>query len=626
MDSQLKVLLVDASTSFYKINRFPIGEYFGPVDLGYHLSAKHNSLNIGTGLLAGSIFPGSNRLIFSGFSPCWSGFYISSMGGAGLIFENLGINMLSLVGKAGSPSILYLNRTHGEEIEVEIYPVEVNKIWKEGRRGFYSLLDYTLEKYCSKYLTDPRILAVGPAAMSTDFGAIGSAPVKHEQNTFVDTWAGRGGFGSKMLQEHGICAIIYGGTFIHEDFKDRKVADSWFEQRYNKKLIAEDIEATTKYRYDPHFNTGGTLGVNYATVGGKMMAFNYRSIFMEESERVQMYESFIKNHYLKQFNEETIEKKQQHNCGEPCVAVCKKMNNEFKKDYEPYQTMGPLCGIFDQRAAEKLNHHADMYGFDAISVGGVLSWLMDCLDENLLTKEELAVSAKPVFTYNNFNIVEDSMHNANLGIELLDTIIEKKGTLDFSKGPRQLSHDLARSKGKAILDKFVFNAYARRGWMVPNQYWVAGALSPMAIMGKYYMHYANDFVPPRKLGQKNGDRMLKELILDNLGFCRFHRSWAEEMLPDIIESIYGAGIKDKFFANIRKTASRINSRNSSVYWESERNVDYVYTFLKRKLLVENINDPELSKWVEAFEKDKNAAGLEFWYEIHKGAQETLKEF
>ena len=56
------------------------------------------------------------------------------------------------------------------------------------------------------------------------------------------------------------------------------------------------------------------------------------------------------------------------------------MRGEFKKDYEPYQTMGPLCGIFDQRAAERLNRHADACGFDAISVGGVLAWLMDCLD------------------------------------------------------------------------------------------------------------------------------------------------------------------------------------------------------------------------------------------------------
>ena len=67
------------------------------------------------------------------------------------------------------------------------------------------------------------------------------------------------------------------------------------------------------------------------------------------------------------------------------MAICKKVHGPYKKDYEPYQTMGPLCGIFDRRAAEKLNHHADMYGFDAISVGGVLAWMMECLVEKRLS-------------------------------------------------------------------------------------------------------------------------------------------------------------------------------------------------------------------------------------------------
>ena len=102
-------------------------------------------------------------------------------------------------------------------------------------------------------------------------------------------------------------------------------------------------------------------------IGGRLLAFNYTSIFLDESERKRIHEQFIVNHYLKQFNEETIQPKQQHTCGEPCSAVCKKMREEYKKDYEPYQTMGPLCGIFDQRAAEKLNHRCDTLGFDAIS-------------------------------------------------------------------------------------------------------------------------------------------------------------------------------------------------------------------------------------------------------------------
>jgi len=151
MDIELKVLFIDAGTGFYRINRYRVGDFFGPVDLGLHLAGKYNSTNIGTGLLAGSIFPGSNRLIFSGFSPCWGGFYISSMGGAGLVFNNLGINMVSIVGKSPMPSILYLNRAHGEEIQVHLEHIELSRIWGEGREGIYSLMDYTYERFGENY-------------------------------------------------------------------------------------------------------------------------------------------------------------------------------------------------------------------------------------------------------------------------------------------------------------------------------------------------------------------------------------------------------------------------------------------------------------------------------------------
>src|SRR5512135_854102 len=133
MDVQQKVLFVDAATGYYRLAKYPVGDFFGPVDLGLHLAGRFNSLNIGVGLLAGSILPGSNRLVVSGFSPCWGGFYISSMGGAGLIFDNLGINMLSITGKAPVPSVLVLKRQHGEEVEVTLDPVDLPRVWSSGR-------------------------------------------------------------------------------------------------------------------------------------------------------------------------------------------------------------------------------------------------------------------------------------------------------------------------------------------------------------------------------------------------------------------------------------------------------------------------------------------------------------
>jgi glyceraldehyde-3-phosphate dehydrogenase (ferredoxin) len=622
MDHAQRVLFVDPSTGFYRLRRYRVGDYFGPVDLGIHLSDRHRSLNFGAGLFAGSILPGSNRLVVTGFSPAWRGFYVSSLGGAALVFDNLGLNMLSLVGKAPTPSILYLNRRHGEEVDVEVVPVDLGKAFARGRGGFYGLMEEVLERFGSRYETDPRVLAVGPAAASTDFGAIGSAPVVKGKLTHADTWAGRGGMGSKMLQEHGVAAVIYGGTFVDEDFRDRTVADSWFRERYEKKLATKDFEATTKYRFDPKFETGGTFGVNFATVKGRLMAFNYRSMALPESERITLWERLVVPHYLAQFNEETIARRQQSTCGEPCAAVCKKLRDEYKKDFEPYQTMGPLCGVFDQRAAEQLNGAADAAGFDAISVGGVLAWLMECLLEGELTPEELGVSRLPRWDAATFDVVADSRHNAELGVELIGSILSRR--VDLSEGPRKWGRRVARDKGTRVLDRFVYLASGRRGWMVPNQYWTPGALAPMPMMGKYYMFYGPEFFPPRTLGRVSAERMTAELAIDDLGVCRFHRGWAEEMLPEIVGSVYG--MKDEYLKAIAVTASRINSRNASVFWESERDLDFVASYLVRRRDVEKDPDPELARWAEAFEKDRHEAALSFWYEMRKGIDESLRAF
>ncbi len=619
-----RVLLVDPATGFYKMKRYGFDRYFGPVDLGIHLSETYRSLNFGVGVFAGSIFPGSNRLVVTGVSPCWQGYYISSMGGAGLVFNNLGINMLSLVGKAPVQSVLYLNRNHGEEIEVEVVPIDVETVWKEGRTGVYSLTDRVYRMFGSRYENDPRILAVGPAALQTDMGGIMSVPITRGKISHIDTWAGRGGFGSAMAREHGIVAVIYGGTAADEDFRDRTVADEWFRNKYDQRLMQKDLEVTTKYRYDEKLHTGGTFGVNFATTGGRIMAFNYRTIHLTEEERTSFHQKFIVDHYLKQFNEETIVKRQQGTCGEPCAAVCKKMNGIYKKDYEPYQTMGPLCGVFDQRAAEKLNHHCDAMGFDAISCGGVLAWLMDLLDEGLLTPEELGVTRMPRWDAAGFDIVEDSMHNAELGCELIDAILERSGILDFREGVRKWSRIRSREKGTALHDRLVYIAFSRRGWMVPNQYWVSGVLVPMAIMGKYYMIYSFDFISPRTLGRMCAERMKKELLLDNLGICRFHRGWAEELLPEVMGNLYDC--RERFLRAIDVLASRLHSRNSPIFWESERNIDFLHTFLKRKKEIDRDGHPELSAWLDKFYRDRVEAAREFWYETLKGIDESLREF
>jgi len=624
MKKELKVFTIDAKTSLHYTQSYKIGDFFGPVDLGLHLSKKNNSLNIGTGLFADSTLSGSNRLMFTGNSPCWDGFYISAMGGAGLVFDRLDISMLSITGKAKNPSVLYLNNIGNDEIESKIEELDIESIWKDKDinedAGIYSLMDYVLDRYIDRYEKEPRILAVGKSAMTTDFGAVCSAPVKKGKVTVVDTWAGRGGFGSKLFREHGIVAIIYGGVSKNRGFRDRKTIDKMFKDKYDMNFNQKDAKATMKYNYVDILKTGGTLGVNYSSLGGDLLSFNYESVHKTENQRQNLNKKFITEHYLKQFNEETIATKSQKTCGEPCATMCKKMNGKFKKDYEPYQAMGPLSGIFDQRAAEKINKYSDAYGFDAISIGGVISWLMECLSKGYLEPVEIGINNIPQFKEHNFDVVKTSMSNANIGIEILDAIVEKRGLLDLSDGARVLAHKLSKSKGKKeILDAFSYNANGKKGWMVPNQYWTPGVLSPMALMGKYYMYYGGDFVPPRELGHKNTQRFIAELLIDNIGVCRFHRGWAEEMAPEIIEHLYG--LKKEFIASINSLALNINDQGKPIYWESQKNIDIIHSFLKKKESIKYFD--ELDGWVKQFDKNPQVAARKFWNEIYIGVQEAF---
>jgi glyceraldehyde-3-phosphate dehydrogenase (ferredoxin) len=118
--------------------------------------------------------------------------------------------------------------------------------------------------------------------------------------------------------------------------------------------------------------------------------------------------------------------------------------------------------------------------------------------------------------------------------------------------------------------------------------------------------------------------MKKELILDNLGICRFHRGWAEEMLPEVVGTLYNC--KEEFLRAIDVLASRLHSRNSPIFWESERNIDYIHTFLKRKREIDGDANPELAAWLERFARDRVEAARDFWYETLKGIDENLREF
>ncbi len=615
-------MTIDAANGHVEYERTGYPPVLGPVDYAFAKTEKENCLVIGKGLFAGSILPGANRLIFAGKSPSWGGFYISTMGGAALIFDRLGVYFIAIKGKAKTLSTLVLRRKEGQ-VEVSLEPADAGKIWSEGykgKRGVYALAQSVFDNHGDKF-AKCRILATGYAALKTNMGAIYSAPIKKGEISPVDTWAGRGGFGTKLVRDHGVAAIIFGGDYDEPDnWRNRLEIDNEFIRRYDNSMIKTDIELTKKYRFDPNVESGGTFGVNYSTLKDRTLMFNYSSIFWKKEKRLESYNRLIKSHYLKQFNDETIAKKKFKNCGEPCPAVCKKMWGKYKKDYEPYQALGPLVGVFDQREAEKLNHYCDELGFDAIQIGGITAWVMELLWKKILKPKQLGLKSTPAFSPSGFDVKEDSGKNAEIAMKIIDLVLSDR-PLGLNTGPRIAVREFKKAFGKDVKDFAVYVPFGKTGSVIPNQYWAPGLFAPMAIMGKYFQYYKSDYHPPFDLGVKCAKRMVKELYSDNNGMCRFHRGWVENILDELIEKHYGRKIDLE--VHHFKLAVKIHKSNKPVFWESERVLDLIYTYLINSG-ADNL-DKNLAFWISEFARDKGKGGRKYWDEILKGVNSVLGE-
>ena len=626
-------LTVHLNNSNWYLRPIEDSNILGPVDYGWQrYNLYPDSFTFGEGLLAGSSIPGSRRLVFSSWSPQWEGFYVSSMGGAAYTFHNVGVHYVALRGWAPQPSVLLLNHKGGE-IQVRLEPVNHETLWTgyanpKGERliGFYALQQALFDRYAAEYpVGKVRIFCIGPASAITNEGAIGSSPVRKGEFTPVVDWAGRGGLGSRLLQYHNVVGCIFGGEWEDPDLRDSAEIDAYFMQHFGQKTIQTDIAMTEKYRYVPDFGTGGTFGVNMRELDERILSFNYTSIYASEDERLQQHKAFILEHYLAQFNEETIKTKSFQHCGEPCPVVCKKLKDQYKKDYEPYQALGPQVGVFDQRAAEPLNEHADALGFDAIQLGGTLAWIMELVAEGLVKPEDYGFPAVSELKFKfsadpqTFDLVNDSALNARYAMALMDAILLDPKAEVFRQGIRLAAAELDRGLNIHTVDRAVYLAHGEAGCMVPNQYWTPGMLSPMAMMGKYYCYYGVDFNPPLKLGLRNVERMVYELFNDNSGICRFHRKWAEVIVDEILVAHYDLQVDYK--AHQFQIARAIHEREGfkSMPWETERVYDLILGFLE--MWERNgLADPELHTWLARFRADKNDAALAFWQEIQAGIQ------
>lgn len=66
-----------------------------------------------------------------------------------------------------------------------------------------------------------------------------------------------------------------------------------------------------------------------------------------------------------------------------------KLENASRPEYESLGAFGSMLLNGDSDTAVILNHLCNEYGYDTISFGGTISWLMECYEKGIVTREEL---------------------------------------------------------------------------------------------------------------------------------------------------------------------------------------------------------------------------------------------
>ena len=609
----MRNILLDVSNKKYEV----IDKEFFPLNWGIYLHKKYetwrydiysekNIFCFGRGVIP---VIGGNRLIFSFRSPLWDGFHFSAMGGAGYVFKNTGLNNVAIIGKCKKPSLLVLDG-EGEDLKIDFMELKDYDI--KNYKSVYDLNNYILEKFKEK---NYRAFIVGPASLNTNMGGIFSQTVKNGR--FVEgseDWAARGGCGSVLYRAHNILGVVYygGGETVNEELKKQKELEKRLrkiiEEHYNKPYTKVVLEHTKKYRYNEETETGGTFGNNYHYTLDITPIFNWRMPYIHKNDRIALHKK-IMEYFVERFNKESIEPKKWTNCGEPCPVLCKKYRNGLKVDYEPYEANGPLLGIFDIYATDKVVHAVDSLGFDAIEFGNLASWVFELLDVGLLKPDEVGID-KPVFDIQKFQTDEDilnnSNHNAELAVKLANIVAFNENEIGeiLALGKRKASNilnekfkDRLNNNGsyKKFNDYAVYIPFGDNGEISPTLYWAIGNFMPYLIQGKYLTYYqCGEFLEPEELAKLSVERVIEEITIENLGICRFHRKWIYPVIESLLKEITDADLNSTIKELIKDICEYDKKIGYPKYIESQRVKD---------LIISGAEEFENDKWAKEFENN-----------------------
>ena len=364
-----------------------------------------NPLVFATGPLTGTLRPSSGRYSVSGISPLTKIWGEGTSGGTFCIaLKNSGFDAIVLTGKADTPMYLYIN-----DAQIEIK--DASSIWGKDC--------YESQELIKKDLNNDKVkvATIGIAGENL----VKYAGIINDEGRAV----GRCGLGALMGSKKLKALAILGGKRV--EFADTAAIK---EIRTNaEKLTFGEYISTAASQV---FNLYGTN--SYLDIG--MLQADTPGYYYTESE-------FLAE---KLTGKTLAEEYPVFNYGcAGCTMRCGRTTvvNDNDKDievdgpeYESVCAFGPLCGVFDSKPVILAHHYCNVHGFDTIS-GGVSIAFLIYLVENKLGMEKIQSYLKDI------KIEDIKWGNGELVLKLVDKIAKREGIGDvLAEGTRIMAEKL----------------------------------------------------------------------------------------------------------------------------------------------------------------------------------------
>ena len=348
-----------------------------------------NPLIFATGPVTGTLRPSSGRYSVTAISPLTGIWAEGTSGGYFCIsLRNSGFDAIVLTGKAKTPVYLYI---HDQTIEFK----DASGIWGKDT--------YEVQSSLKKALNNDkvRVATIGIAGENL----VKYAGIMNDEGRYI----GRAGLGAVMGSKNLKAIAIHGTNRVQ--IADNKIGKELLKEAEDAKR-GDLLKSITPFLFTL-YGTNCYLDIGMALGDTPGYYFTKNEFFAAKLTGKTLREEYPVLDY---------------GCA-GCTMRCGKVTiieHEGKEisvdgpEYESVAAFGTLCGVFDSKEVILSHHMCNVYGFDTIS-GGVSIAFLIFLVENNLGIENIKAHLK------NIDIGEIKWGNKDLLLKLIDKIAKREG-------------------------------------------------------------------------------------------------------------------------------------------------------------------------------------------------------